>query len=417
MPEVNVEELLKTVQKASRELAVISESKINQVLNDLSEIVINKKDLILVENQKDLDLMDKNNPKYDRLKLTSQRIVDISNDIKNVASLDYPVGKVISEKELANGLKLTKISVSIGVIGIIYESRPNVTLDVFSLCLKSGNACVLKGGKEADFSNKILISLIHEVLEKHGLNINTVALMPNDREIMKQVLNADKYIDVIIPRGSQDLIDYVRKNSTVPVIETGAGIVHTYIDDNADIEIAKNVVFNAKTRRPSVCNSLDTIIIHENRLKDLSYIMSAMDNQVEVFADTRSYESLNGNYNNELLKLAEEKDFGIEFLSLKISIKTVKSLEEAIQHIEKYSSKHSEAIISNNQENIDMFLKRIDAAALYVNTSTAFTDGGQFGMGAEIGISTQKLHARGPMALNELTSYKWIVVGNGQVRN
>lgn len=417
MTEINTEQLLINTQKASYDLTTISEEKINQVLNDLADLVVSEKDSILIENKKDLDLMDENNPKYDRLKLTSQRISDISKDIKNVANLDYPVGKIISQKELANGLKLTKISVAIGVIGIIYESRPNVTLDVFSLCLKSGNACVLKGGKEADYSNKILVSLIKKVLEKHNLNTNIVLLMDNDREVMKQVLNSDKYIDVIIPRGSQELINYVRKNSSIPVIETGAGIVHTYIDENADLDIAKKIIFNAKTRRPSVCNSLDTLIIHKKQINNLPQIISLMDNKVEIFADETAYNSLKSNYNSDLLKLASESDFGIEFLSLKMSIKTVENINEALEHIQKYSSKHSEAIISNIQENIDLFLKRVDAAALYVNTSTAFTDGAQFGMGAEIGISTQKLHARGPMALNELTSYKWIVLGNGQIRS
>jgi glutamate-5-semialdehyde dehydrogenase len=417
MTEINTEQLLINTQKASYDLTTISEEKINQVLNDLADLVVSEKDSILIENKKDLDLMDENNPKYDRLKLTSQRISDISKDIKNVANLDYPVGKIISQKELANGLKLTKISVAIGVIGIIYESRPNVTLDVFSLCLKSGNACVLKGGKEADYSNKILVSLIKKVLEKHNLNTNIVLLMDNDREVMKQVLNSDKYIDVIIPRGSQELINYVRKNSSIPVIETGAGIVHTYIDENADLDIAKKIIFNAKTRRPSVCNSLDTLIIHKKQINNLPQIISLMDNKVEIFADETAYNSLKSNYNSDLLKLASESDFGIEFLSLKMSIKTVENINEALEHIQKYSSKHSEAIISNIQENIDLFLKKVDAAALYVNTSTAFTDGAQFGMGAEIGISTQKLHARGPMALNELTSYKWIVLGNGQIRS
>jgi glutamate-5-semialdehyde dehydrogenase len=345
MTEINTEQLLINTQKASYDLTTISEEKINQVLNDLADLVVSEKDSILIENKKDLDLMDENNPKYDRLKLTSQRISDISKDIKNVANLDYPVGKIISQKELANGLKLTKISVAIGVIGIIYESRPNVTLDVFSLCLKSGNACVLKGGKEADYSNKILVSLIKKVLEKHNLNTNIVLLMDNDREVMKQVLNSDKYIDVIIPRGSQELINYVRKNSSIPVIETGAGIVHTYIDENADLDIAKKIIFNAKTRRPSVCNSLDTLIIHKKQINNLPQIISLMDNKVEIFADETAYNSLKSNYNSDLLKLASESDFGIEFLSLKMSIKTVENINEALEHIQKYSSKHSEAMI------------------------------------------------------------------------
>lgn len=411
-----IEDTLKKVQKASRDLSIVTEDKINQVLIALSNAIVEQKELILIENQKDLDLMDSNNPKYDRLKLNSQRIEDIAQDIKNVVNLEYPVGKILQEKELANGLKLSKISVAIGVIGIIYESRPNVTLDVFTLCFKSGNACILKGGKEADFSNKIIISIIHQVLKSHNINPEIVALMPNDREAMKEVLSSDKYIDVIIPRGSQELINYVRKNSTIPVIETGAGIVHTYIDKSADISIAAKIIFNAKTRRPSVCNSLDTLLIHQDRLADLPEIVSLMNKQVEIRADRRSYQALQVKYDSELLKESDQEDYGTEFLSLIMSIKTVDNINQAIEHIENYSSKHSEAIISQDQESIDLFLKRVDAAALYVNTSTAFTDGGQFGMGAEIGISTQKLHARGPMALPELTSYKWIVIGQGQIR-
>ncbi|RZL30798.1 MAG: glutamate-5-semialdehyde dehydrogenase, partial [Pedobacter sp.] len=307
-----IEDTLKKVQKASRDLSVVTEDKINQVLIALSNAIVKQKDLILAENQKDLDLMDINNPKYDRLKLTSQRIEDIAQDIKNVANLEYPVGKILQEKELANGLKLSKISVAIGVIGIIYESRPNVTLDVFTLCFKSGNACILKGGKEANFSNKIIISIIHQVLNTHNINPDIVALMPNDREAMKEVLSSDKYIDVIIPRGSQELINYVRKNSTIPVIETGAGIVHTYIDKSADINIASKIIFNAKTRRPSVCNSLDTLLIHQDRLAGLAEIVSLMNKQVEIRADQRSYQALEGKYDSEFLKLAQEEDYGTE---------------------------------------------------------------------------------------------------------
>lgn len=415
-----IEELLKNTQIASYELTTINENKINKILEDIAEIIINQKDLILAENQKDLQIMEQsspNNPKLDRLKLTEDRINDISKDIKNVSKLEFPVGKILSEKVLPNGLFLSKISVPIGVIGIIYESRPNVTLDVFSLCLKSGNACVLKGGKEAENSNKILVSLIKQVLEKNGVNPNIILLIDNDREITSQILSADKYIDVIIPRGSQELINFVRKNSSIPVIETGAGIVHEYIDERADINIAQKTVFNSKTRRPSVCNSLDTLIIHQNQLNNLRFILEPMKDKVEVFADEESFKVLDGYYDVKMLHPANVTDFGTEFLSLKMSIKTVNNINEALAHIRKYSSKHSEAIISEIEENIDLFLKVVDAAALYVNTSTAFTDGAQFGMGAEIGISTQKLHARGPMALPELTSYKWIIKGNGQIRN
>ncbi|MFN8671512.1 MAG: glutamate-5-semialdehyde dehydrogenase [Candidatus Sericytochromatia bacterium] len=408
--------LEKTV-KASRKLLLLEVTIINKILIELSDSIIKNKNFILEENQKDLDKMDTKDPKYDRLKLTAQRIESISNDLKNVAKLDYPVGKVLEKKILGNGLELSKITVPLGVIGIIYEARPNVTIDVFSLCLKSGNACVLKGGKEAENSNFAFIKLIYEVLDKNNIDKNIVYLLPNDREVLQKVLTADKYIDVIIPRGSSELINYVRKNSTIPVIETGAGIVHTFFDESGDIEIGKKVIFNAKTRRVSVCNALDTLIIHKNRLNDLYNLISDMEEKnVEIFADELSYQELKNKYKNELLLLAKEEDFGKEFLDYKMSIKTVNNLEEAIEHITKYTSKHSEAIISQNEKNIDLFLKSIDAAALYINTSTAFTDGSQFGLGAEIGISTQKLHARGPMALNELNSYKWIIKGNGQIR-
>jgi glutamate-5-semialdehyde dehydrogenase len=410
------EELAK-VQKASHKLSLIEPEQINKILLTLAELISSEKNFLLEENQKDLERMDSNDPKYDRLKLTEARLEGIAADITNVVSLEYPVGKVLEEKTLPNGLQLSKVSVPLGVIGIIYEARPNVTFDVFSLCLKSGNACVLKGGKEADYSNKAIMALIHKALTEHNIDTNIVYLMPNDREALQIVLNADKYIDVIIPRGGQELINFVRKNSAIPVIETGAGIVHTYFDESGNLAIAKNIIFNAKTRRPSVCNSLDTLLINKNRLADLPDLVSLLDNKVEIFADKHSYEILKGKYNPDLLKPAQEEDFGKEFLSLKMSVKTVDDIEEAIEHITKYSSKHSEAIISENEKIINYFVKSIDAAAVYVNTSTAFTDGAQFGLGAEIGISTQKLHARGPMALKELTSYKWIVRGNGQIRD
>ncbi|MEK7434463.1 MAG: glutamate-5-semialdehyde dehydrogenase [Cyanobacteriota bacterium] len=414
---MNLNETLSLVKKASYKLAMLDHEKINYILNDLAETILIENDVILSENKKDLEKMDISNPKYDRLKLTKERIESIVNDIRNVIKLNCPTGRILEEKKLPNDLDIYKITVPLGVIGIIYESRPNVTFDVFSLCFKSGNACVLKGGKEAEHSNNAIINIIHNVLDKNNIDKNIVCLMPNDRETMALVLSADKYIDVIIPRGGQDLINYVRKNSSIPVIETGAGIVHTFFDESGNLEIAKNIIFNAKTRRPSVCNSLDTLIIHSNRLSDLYELVSLLDNKVEIFADEKAYKELEKKYNSTFLHKAKEEDFGTEFLSLKMSIKTVDDIFEAIEHITNYSSKHSEAIISEDKNNIDIFVKSIDAAAVYVNTSTAFTDGAQFGLGAEIGISTQKLHARGPMGLNELNSYKWIIKGNGQIRN
>ncbi|NTV47720.1 MAG: glutamate-5-semialdehyde dehydrogenase [Chlorobiales bacterium] len=412
-----IQQELRKAQDASRKLALLEDEKINQVLLDLADAALAQTVAILEANKKDLDRMDSNDPKYDRLLLSEARLQGIANDIRNVAKLKSPINKIIEERPLPNGLELSRITVPLGVVGIIYEARPNVTFDVFSLCLKSGNVCVLKGGSDAHFSNLAIVSVIHQVLEKHGLDTHFVYLLPSEREAATIMMNAIGLIDVIIPRGSQGLIDSVRQNSKVPVIETGAGIVHTYFDETGDLEIGKAIVFNAKTRRPSVCNALDTLIVHETRLSDLPALVSPLtEKKVEIFADSTAFAKLKGHYPDKLLHEATEQHFGTEFLSLKMSIKTVSSLDEALDHIAMYSSKHSEAIISNDEKNISRFLKSVDAAVVYANTSTAFTDGAQFGLGAEIGISTQKLHARGPMALAELCSYKWIIRGNGQIR-
>jgi glutamate-5-semialdehyde dehydrogenase len=402
---------------ASRHLNLVTISKINDVLNEIAEAAIERTDFILSENQKDLELMDPADPKYDRLKLTKDRIAAIAADILNVASLPSPLGKILSRTVRPNGLKIKKIRVPFGVIGIIYEARPNVTFDVFSLCLKSGNACVLKGGSDAINSNRAIVSIIHKVLAESGIDVNTLTLLPAGREATTELLNARGFVDLLIPRGSQGLIDFVRQNATIPVIETGAGICHTYFDQSGDSTKGRLIVNNAKTRRVSVCNALDCLIIHESRLVDLPFITGLLANSnVEIFADAQSHHALHGKYPSHLLKPATDESFGTEFLSYKMSIKTVASLEEALEHISKYSSKHSEAIISENKSNIKIFLKMVDASSVYVNASTAFTDGAQFGLGAEIGISTQKLHARGPMALEELTSYKWLIEGEGQIR-
>lgn len=390
---------------------------INVVLEDLAAAGITQTPYLLKENQKDLDRMDPADPKFDRLKLTESRIRDIATDIVNVAHLPNPLGLVLSERSMPNGLHISKVSVPLGIVGVIYEARPNVTFDVFSLCFKTGNICILKGGSDAHFSNLAIISIIHQVLKKNNVDINAATLLPVEREATEALLNAIGYVDVLIPRGSQALIDYVRQNSKVPVIETGAGIVHTYFDEDADLQKGTDIIFNAKTRRVSVCNALDCLIIHKNRLADLPALVKPMaSKQVEIYADNDAYYALKGHYPQELLNIAEPEHFGTEFLSHKMAVKTVDGLEEALSHIARYSSKHSEAIISENQSNIDTFLSRVDAAAVYANVSTAFTDGAQFGLGAEIGISTQKLHARGPMGLAELTSYKWVVKGNGQIR-
>ncbi|MDX5421371.1 MAG: glutamate-5-semialdehyde dehydrogenase [Hymenobacteraceae bacterium] len=413
-----LQQVFKSVKQASRKLNLLSEDKIKKVLEDLAAKAVEATETILASNQQDLERMDAGDPKYDRLKLTRERIEGIAADIRNVAGLPSPLGKVLSERSLENGLELQKVSVPLGVIGIIYEARPNVTFDVFSLCLRSGNALLLKGGSDAKDSNAAIVKLIHEVLEHNGVDKSIVQLLPPHREATHEMLHAVDYVDIIIPRGSQGLINYVRENSKVPVIETGAGIVHTYFDKFADLASGKDIVVNAKTRRVSVCNALDCLVIHEDRLADLAEIGKGLAQKgVEVFADAAAYAALKDSYPGDKLNKATEKHFGTEFLSLKMSVKTVASLEEAIDHINTYTSRHSEAILSENEEHVDHFLKAVDAAAVYANTSTAFTDGAQFGLGAEIGISTQKLHARGPMALDELTSYKWVVRGKGQVRD
>jgi glutamate-5-semialdehyde dehydrogenase len=414
---MRIEKQLNSVLEASRKINLTDEQVINDVLLELSDQTEAGIDFILTENKKDLDRMDEEDPKYDRLKLTEERIRGIAGDIRNVASLDTPVGRILKSSVRPNGLKIQKISVPFGVIGIIYEARPNVTFDVFSLCLKSRNACVLKGGSDAIYSNTAIVSLIKNVLVKNGVDENMVALLPAGREETGEMLNAQGYIDLIIPRGSQGLINFVRKNATIPVIETGAGICHTYFDEFGDLEKGREIIFNAKTRRPSVCNALDCLVIHQSRLDDLPVIAKKLlEEKVIIYADRKAYVSLKDAYPPELLFPANEESYGTEFLSLKMSVKTVDSFDEAVDHINRFSSKHSEAIISENRERIDNFRKLIDASSVYSNTSTAFTDGAQFGLGAEIGISTQKLHARGPMALEELTSYKWIIEGEGQVR-
>lgn len=406
--------LFKKVKSASRKLMAVEDAAIQNVLSSLVQISLAEIPFILAENAKDLALMDPNDPKYDRLKLTEERIKTICEELTQVKNLPSPLDKIIEEKILPNRLSLKKISVPLGVLGVIYEARPNVTFDVFALALKSGNGLILKGGSDADHSNRAIMSLIHRALEENGLPTEAFQLLPPDREATKALLEAVDFVDVIIPRGSQGLIDFVRQNSKVPVIETGAGIVHTYFDESADLEKGKAIIFNSKTRRPSVCNSLDCLIIHRNRLTDLPELVEKLLSAgVTIFADEASFPWIS---NHTLVDKACEEHFGTEFLSLKMSIKTVSNLEEALDHIAQYSSKHSEAIISENPTNIDLFLKSVDAAAVYANASTAFTDGNQFGLGAEIGISTQKLHARGPMALNELTSYKWVIKGDGQIR-
>ena len=401
---------------ASRTLLELSNQTINLILTEIAEKAIEDTNIILEENQKDLDRMDVNDPKYDRLLLDADRIKAIADDIKNVSRLENPVGQVIESKILDNGLDLSKVRVPIGVIGIIYEARPNVSFDVFSLCFKTKNACILKGSSDAEFSNLAIVNIIKIILKKHNINTDVITLLPTDRSATTEMLNATEYVDIIIPRGSQGLIKYVRENAKVPVIETGAGIVHIYFDKDGDVAKGTAIITNAKTRRVSVCNALDCLLIHQSQLDKLNDLTAELAKKdTVIYADESSFIHLN-NYPKHLLNPANDSHFGTEFLSNTMAIKVVTDLDTALDHISQYSSKHSEAIISENPETITKYLNLVDAAAVYANASTAYTDGAQFGLGAEIGISTQKLHARGPMALNEITSYKWIVKGDGQVR-
>lgn len=410
-------DIFKRAKAASKTLAAISDNNRNEILKAVADAICNQKQRILDANAHDLARMDKSNPLYDRLQLTDSRLEGIASDMRNVAKLPSPLGKTLRERTLDNGLKLRRVSVPFGVIGMIYEARPNVTFDVFSLCFKSGNACVLKGGKDADNSNREEVALIHEVLVSMGVNPDVVALLPATHESTGEMLNAVGYIDLCIPRGGRKLIDFVRDTARVPVIETGAGVVDTYFDESGDLEMGKAIVNNAKTRRVSVCNALDCLIVNSHRLGDLAALCEPLaESNVILYADTRAYEALEGKYPSSLLERANEDTFGTEFMDYKMAVKTVDNIGEAIAHIDQYGSGHSECIITSDEDNAHLFQQQVDAACVYVNAPTSFTDGAQFGLGAEIGISTQKLGPRGPMALEEITTYKWLIEGKGQIR-
>lgn len=408
---------LAETREASRSLLSCDPDTVNAVLLSLANRLLERSTEILEANQCDLSRMDDSDPKYDRLLLNQERLESISSDLGNVAALPSPIGEVLEKRTLENGLALSKLRVPMGVIAVIFESRPNVTFDVFALCLKTHNACVLKGSSDARETNRTAVALMHEVLAEHQLDPRVVYLAPPEREHLPEILQAVGLIDLAIPRGSRGLIDFVRDNARIPVIETGAGIVHTYVHSSADLTRATAIITNAKARRVSVCNALDTLVLDRALLPELPAMMRTLaeDYSVDVFADPESLAALKGHY-GAALHPAEEKHFGQEFLSYRMSIKTVAGLDEALEHIHRHSSRHSEAIVAEDPTVITQFLDRVDAAVVFANVSTAFTDGAQFGMGAEIGISTQKLHARGPMALPELTSYKWVVRGDGQVR-
>ena len=405
------------VKSASRKLALLTDDKRNTILMAVADAIIANSDTLLQANAEDLARMDSNSPLYDRLMLTEQRLRGIADDMRHVATLPSPLGMETKHKTLDNGLRLKRVSVPFGVIGVIYEARPNVTFDVFSLCLKSGNACILKGGKDADSSCRAAISLIHAVLEEHGVDTAVATLLPATHEATAEMLNAVGFIDVCIPRGGRKLIDFVRNTAKVPVIETGAGVVNTYLDKDADIAMAARIVENGKTRRCSVCNALDCLIVHADRLPDLPAVCSPLaQHEVTIYADSRAYATLAGSYPVSLLQPATAESFGTEFMAMKMAIRTVDTIDEALEHIRLYGSGHSEAIVTSDEAAARLFQQSVDAACVYWNAPTSFTDGAQFGLGAEIGISTQKLGPRGPMALEEMTTYKWIIEGEGQVR-
>lgn len=414
---MNINEVLHDVRQASRRLALLDEKQINEVLLAVADAAVKHSKEILEANREDLQRMDPANPKYDRLKLTKERLEGIAFDMRNVAALPSPLGRILEETVRPNGLHLKKVSVPFGVIGIIYEARPNVSFDVFSLCLKSGNACVLKGGSDADCSNRAIVKVIHEVLSQLGVDKHVVELLPASREATAELLHAEGLVDLIIPRGSSNLINYVRREATIPVIETGAGVCHTYFDASGDIVKGAAIVNNAKTRRVSVCNALDCLLVHASRLADLPALCAPLqDSKVTIYADEAAYQALEGHYPSELLCRATADSYGTEFLDYKMAIRTVADIEEAVSHIYTYGSKHSECIVSEDKKAAGYFCAMVDAACVYTNAPTSFTDGAQFGLGAEIGISTQKLHARGPMGLREITTYKWLIEGNGQIR-
>ena len=412
---MQLKDTFERVKRASKSLALLTDEQRNEILNAVADAIINHKARILEANAQDLAKMSKDNPLYDRLQLTDSRLEGIASDMRNVATLPSPLGHVTKQKTLPNGLRLCRVSVPFGVIGMIYEARPNVTFDVFSLCFKSGNACILKGGKDADCSNREEVALIHEILEQFGVSKDVVALLPATHEATGEMLNAVGYVDLCIPRGGRKLIDFVRDTARIPVIETGAGVVNTYFDSEGDLEMGCAIINNAKTRRVSVCNALDCLLIHESRLADLPALCQKMaDKHVIIYADKQAYQALDSNY--PFLEPATDDSFGTEFMDYKLAIKTVASLDEALDHIDQNGSGHSEAIVTMNEQTARKFQAHVDAACVYWNAPTSFTDGAQFGLGAEIGISTQKLGPRGPMALEEITTFKWLIEGEGQIR-
>ena len=413
---MQLKETFERVKRASKSLALLTDAQRNDILHAVADAILAQQERILKANAQDLAKMEKSNPLYDRLQLTESRLEGIASDMRNVATLPTPLGHITKQKTLPNGLRLCRVSVPFGVIGMIYEARPNVTFDVFSLCFKSGNACVLKGGKDADCSNREEVALIHEILEQFGVSKDVVALLPATHEATGEMLNAVGYVDLCIPRGGRKLIDFVRDTARIPVIETGAGVVNTYFDKDGDLEMGRAIINNAKTRRVSVCNALDCLLVHIARLGDLDSLVAPLaEKNVIIYADEQAHTALEGKY--PYLQPASADSFGTEFMDYKLAIKTVGSLEEALTHIDENGSGHSEAIVTMNEAAARQFQAHVDAACVYWNAPTSFTDGAQFGLGAEIGISTQKLGPRGPMALEEICTYKWLIEGEGQIRS
>ena len=411
------ESLFKAARQAGTLLAETETERLGRTLMHAAQLLRTHTPRLLEANARDLEAMAPDSPLRDRLRLTPERIAAIAADMEAVAHLPSPQGEELERRTRPNGMTIVKRRVPFGVVGMICEARPNVTADIFSLCIKTGNACVLKGGGDARHSNEAIAALLHEALRSESIDEHAFTLLPSDHASVGALLNAVGFVDVVIPRGGAGLIRFVRENARVPVIETGAGIVHTYFDRDGDLTKGRAVVCNAKTRRVSVCNALDCLIVHRERLRDLAELCDPMAaERVTVYADAEAYAALEGRYPACLLRPAAEEHFGTEFLDYKLAVRTVGSLDEALAHIARYSSRHSEAIVTENAGTAREFTRRVDAACVYVNVSTAFTDGGQFGFGAEVGISTQKLHARGPMGLPELTTYKYVISGNGQTR-
>ena len=417
----NLHALGQAAQKAARKLARLSTEDKNAVLMNLVDLLRSDQEDVLEANRADYEEAESEGLEeslLDRLLLTSDRLNGTADEIQRVAELPDPIGEVIETSSLPNGLTTSRRRVPLGVVGSIYESRPNVTIDIFGLCLKSGNACILRGGKETIRSNTALVTVLRKALTKAGVTTDVVQFVDNpDRVLVDAMLKMDGYIDLLVPRGGASLVKFVAENATMPAVTGGIGVCHTYVDRSADLEMAAEIVHNAKVRRPSICNALDTLLIHsEVAINGLPIIAKALSaSGVELRCDNRAL-SILGPHSSEVAIPANEDDWGREFLSLTAAVKVVDSFNDALEHIETYGSGHSEAIVTEDKSAATRFLDEVDAAAVYVNASTQFTDGGQFGLGAEVGISTQKFHARGPMGLKELTSYKWVVVGKGQVR-